>query len=63
MSCCHEPGTPAKAAWSTPVVVVVVVEAPGAPGGGLTVVRSFALPDIVAVSAITGPFTSEPLPS
>src|SRR5581483_3135444 len=45
------------------VVVDVVVEVvtPGAPAGGLTVFRSFAFPDIVAVSAITGPLIVAPL--
>ena len=60
MSCCHEPGTTAHAACAGPVVVVVL-DAPGAPLGGFTVVRSFAFPDIVARSAITGPLTFEPL--
>src|SRR5581483_6275835 len=56
-SCCQEPGTTAQVACGLPVVVVVA--APGAPLGGSTVVRSFAFPDIVARSAITGPLTFE----
>ena len=64
LSCCHEPGTLLQIAWSGLWLVVVVVDAaPGAPGGGSTVERSLAFPDIVAVSAITGPLTVAPLPA
>lgn len=41
------------------VVDVTAVVTPGAPGGGIVIGVNFVFPDIVALSAMTGPVTYE----